>query len=146
MLLLTEPGPVLVTGGAGFIGSHLTRSLLDAGFDVSVLDDFSAASPGLLPSDCRLRVLRGSVLDPDATAMACRGAMFVFHLAGIVGMNRVTAIPELTYRTSLAGTANVLRCSHPVPVVLFSSSAVYGLTTGSFGSAEGDASREKACA
>jgi UDP-glucose 4-epimerase len=117
----------LVTGGCGFIGRHLVNALLDEGHAVTVLDNLSCGTDYGLPFHSSLRFLEGSVLDGGMVRRACEDVNLVFHLAGIVGMQRVTANTELTYCTSVLGTHNVLAGSARAPVVLFSSSAVYGL-------------------
>lgn len=123
----STPLRILVTGGAGFIGAHLVRALLAAGHHVIVLDDFSTSSRASLPEHPRLAVRRGSVLEPGDVAQAAERCDFVFHLAGVVGKRLVAENPERAYRVSVEGTRNVIAGTAPAPVVLFSSSAVYGL-------------------
>ena len=117
---------VLVTGGAGFIGHHLVRALLEAGHAVRVLDDLSTGARANLPSHPNLDFQRGSILDREAVATATRGAGSIVHLAGLVGMRLVSRRPALAYRTSVEGTRNLLRATR-VPIAFFSSSAVYGI-------------------
>src|SRR4051794_22556788 len=72
----------LVTGGAGFIGSHLAEALLAGGHVVRLLDDFSTgALENLAEVEGRVELVRGSILDPAAVRRATAGADFVFHLA-----------------------------------------------------------------
>lgn len=124
-------GRVLVTGGAGFLGHHLVARLLEAGRLVTVLDDLSTGSLERLPEHARLAVVRGSVLDAPALAQASRRADFVFHLAGVVGMRLVARTGAHAYAVAAEGTRAVLAATGNSPAVLFSSSAVYGLTRSS---------------
>ena len=118
---------VLVTGGAGFIGSHLTDRLLAEGSSVVVLDDLSTGDAGNLRPHERLTVVQGSVLDTSALREVGRVDM-VFHLAGIVGMRLAADRRQEAFEVSETGTRNVLEATGSAPAVLFSSSAVYGVT------------------
>lgn len=120
---------VLVTGGAGFIGRHLTRALRRRGKRVTVLDDLSCAS-AREPQDPTIRFVRGSVLDAEAIDVAARDVQAIVHLAGIVGMRLATTLREKAYRISDEGTRLLLERTGERPVVLASSSAVYGLHEG----------------
>jgi UDP-glucose 4-epimerase len=122
-----NPPNVLITGGAGFLGRHLTQRIAEAGARVTVIDDFSTGlRDGLTPSE-HLRVVEGSVLDRTAIAEAAVNADLILHLAAVVGMRRVYADPAWTLRVSDEGTANVLEVTRGQPVLLMSSSALYGL-------------------
>jgi len=123
----TDGRPVLVTGGAGFLGSHLVARLLAAGRRVVVLDDLSTGLAANLPRHAALQWLEASVLDAAAVAEAARGVSAVWHLAGVVGMQRATRLAKHAHRVSAEGTRLVLAATGDAPVVLFSSSAVYGL-------------------
>jgi UDP-glucose 4-epimerase len=122
---------VLVTGGAGFLGSHFVDRLLAMGASVTVLDDFSTGLRSNLPADRlaseRLRVVSGSVLDDDAVESASRDCNLVMHLASVVGMRRAHAHPAHALRVSDEGTAKILAATDHKPILLMSSSAVYGL-------------------
>ena len=117
----------LVTGGAGFIGSHLCEALLAAGYGVVAVDDLSTGSPanllGLLDQP-RFRFVRGSVLDADLVADSDR----VFHLAAAVGVHTIVDDPLDSLRTNLEGTRVVLDAAlrHDRRVLLTSTSEVYG--------------------
>lgn len=117
---------VLVTGGCGFIGSHLTEQLLRRGVSVSVIDDGSTGSLEQLSRHRRLSVHRGSILDARSLRRAADGAAAVFHLAGVVGMRLASLERERAYSISVEGTRRVLAATAGLPIVLFSSSAVYG--------------------
>lgn len=119
---------VLVTGGCGFIGHHLVSSLLREGARVRVLDDLSTGLLENLPQSPEVDFIRGSVVSTHDTSRAVDGVHFIFHLASVVGMRMVVERPHDTHAVSEIGTRNVLDCSSAdVPVVLFSSSAVYGV-------------------
>jgi len=129
-----EDRPVLVTGGAGFIGSHLTDALLDLGARVSVLDDLSAGrlenlSDRLETEPDRITWRHASVLDRAALAEAVAGAHTVFHLAAVGSVQRSVEDPERTLAVNSTGAARVLDAARRAGVsrvVLASSSSVYG--------------------
>jgi nucleoside-diphosphate-sugar epimerase len=127
---LVPPQRVLVTGGAGFIGSHLVGWLEREGHEVTVLDDLSSGSArlGARPHGGAVRLVQGSILDRGLVDAAVTGVSTVFHLAAAVGVRRVVADPLGSLRTNLTGTENVLEaCArHGCAVVLASSSEVYG--------------------
>ncbi len=116
----------LVTGGCGFIGSHLVDALLARGEAVRVLDDLSTGRAERLPGGATL--IRASVADPRAVADAMAGADRCFHLAAIASVERCTADWPGTHRVNLGGTVAVLDAARAAgaPVVYASSSAVYG--------------------
>jgi UDP-glucose 4-epimerase len=116
-----------LTGGAGFIGSHLADALLAAGCHVRVLDDFSTGRAENL--DPRCEVIRGDVCDPAAMQRALAGASGCFHLAAIASVVRANEDWPGTHRVNLGGTVSVLdaaRALGSLPVVYASSAAVYG--------------------
>ncbi len=118
----------LVTGGAGFIGSHLCDALVQDGHAVRVLDDLSTGRRANLPPGVEL--IEGDVADPDAIQAAVAGVDGCFHLAAIASVARGVDDWLGTHRTNLTGTITlfdeVRRLSRPVPVVYASSAAVYG--------------------
>jgi UDP-glucose 4-epimerase len=124
-------GRVLVTGGAGFIGSHLVDHLLAAGEAVTVLDDLSTGSTDNLAeasSTGRLRFVNGSVLDPDAVASATAQCDRVFHLA-VQCVRRSLGTPIENHEINATGTLRVLEAARVAGVKRFiycSSSEVYG--------------------
>ncbi|WP_287029476.1 NAD-dependent epimerase/dehydratase family protein [Pseudomonas sp. UBA6310] len=122
--------PILVTGGAGFIGSHLVDALLASGQRVRVLDDFSTGKRDNLPlHDERLEVLEGNVADADCVLAAMQGCAAVAHLAAVASVQASVDDPVTTHRSNFIGTLNVCEAmrTHGVKRVLFSSSAaVYG--------------------
>lgn len=121
----------LVTGGAGFIGSHLVDALLTRGHTVRVLDDLSTGRAENLPSGCML--VRGDVADPETVRRAMHGTAGCFHLAAVASVERANEDWLGTHRTNQTGTLVVLdeaRRLGGVPVVYASSAAVYGRLAG----------------
>ena len=119
---------VLVTGGAGFIGSSIVRRLLNSGDIVHVLDDLSTGPFENLPKHANLFFHHGSVMNKDLIKSLAKNHFdLIFHLASIVGMRLAAKYHKLTYEICTIGTTNVLDTLKNVPVVLFSSSAVFGM-------------------
>ncbi|HNP24544.1 MAG TPA: NAD-dependent epimerase/dehydratase family protein [Panacibacter sp.] len=118
---------VLVTGGAGFIGSTIVKRLLNSGDIVHVLDDLSTGSLENLPKHPNLYFHHGSIMNKQFVE-SLKEIEFdmLFHLASIVGMRLATKYHKLVYDTCTVGTSNILDTFKGVPAVLFSSSAVYG--------------------
>jgi nucleoside-diphosphate-sugar epimerase len=120
---------VLVTGGAGFIGSHLVDGLVTAGASVRVLDDFSSGRHENLAHHSDLEVIEGDIRDPDACARACEGVRFVFHEAALGSVPRSMTDPVTTMSVNVTGTTTVLTAARDAAVervVYASSSSVYG--------------------
>lgn len=125
------PRSIVVTGGAGFIGSNLVAELVRLGHKVSVIDDLSTGAAANLKrglNGAEVELVRGSVLDPDLIDRWIKGADLVFHLAAVVGVGRVVADPLESIRINVDGTENVLAAcaKHGCQMVLASSSEVYG--------------------
>jgi nucleoside-diphosphate-sugar epimerase len=121
----------LITGGAGFIGSHLADSLLAAGEDVYVLDDLSTGSlenVEHLRSNPRFHLVVDSVLHPAVVGELVYKADVVYHLAAAVGVKTIVEQPVRTLRVNLEGTETVLdACKRfDKPVLVASTSEVYG--------------------
>ena len=121
----------LVTGGAGFIGSHLAEALLAAGPEVIVLDDLStgrAENLQAVEGHPRLEVAVGSVTDETLVRKLVRGTDVVYHLAAAVGVKLILERPVATIETNIVGTEMVLRaaCEERPRVVIASTSEVYG--------------------
>ena len=124
----------VVTGGAGFIGSHLVEHLVTAvgGHRVTVLDNFSTGRrENLEPWLERIRIVEGSVTDPDACREAIAGADFVLHQAALPSVPRSLRDPLASHEANATGTLNVLiaaRDAHVQRVVYAASSSAYGNT------------------
>ncbi|MDR1296393.1 MAG: NAD-dependent epimerase/dehydratase family protein [Deltaproteobacteria bacterium] len=125
-----RPAAVLVTGGAGFIGSHLVERLAGAGHRVRVLDDLSSGrEDNLAAVRGDVTLTRGSVLDPGALGAAMEGVRAVFHLAARPSVPESLSDPGGCLETNGRGTLNVLALAAKLGVgrlVYASSSAVYG--------------------
>ena len=120
----------LVTGGAGFIGSHLVEALAARGDAVRVLDNFSTGSHDNLDAvRGRVEVVEGDVTDPAAVRAAARGVDLVFHQAALASVPRSVANPLATHEACATGTLNVLlaaRDANARRVVYAASSSAYG--------------------
>ena len=123
---------VLVTGGAGFIGSHLVENLLARGARVRVLDDFSTGRrENLAPWLDRIELQEASVTDPAVCARACAGVHYVLHQAALPSVQRSVADPRPTHEVSATGTLNMLYAAKDAGVLRFvyaGSSSAYGDT------------------
>jgi UDP-glucose 4-epimerase len=120
-------GMYLVTGGAGFIGSHLVEHLLAEGHDVRVLDDLSTGKRTNLPADVELVV--GDIRDAKAVREAMDGAVGCFHLAAIASVQASTDDWAGAHSVNVSGSVVVFDAAvraNNVPVVYASSAAVYG--------------------
>jgi len=121
----------LITGGAGFIGSHLCEQLIAAGDDVLVLDDLSTGryeNVAALEGGGRFRFILGSVNNADLVTECARQCDTVMHLASAVGVRLIIDQPVRTIETIVSGTDTVLRtCArYRKPVLITSTSEVYG--------------------
>lgn len=122
---------ILVTGGAGFIGSHLCERLIQRGHKVSVIDDLSTGRMNNLDSiisDHNFKFTQGSILDMELLSTLISDSDYVFHLAAAVGVFNIVNNPLNSLLTNIRGTENVLEAASKfdVPVLLTSSSEVYG--------------------
>jgi UDP-glucose 4-epimerase len=122
--------PVLITGGAGFIGSHLVDALLAKGYAVRVLDDLSTGKRSNLPLDNpRVELIEGDVADAALVARAAVGCQAVAHLAAVASVQASVDDPVKTHQSNFIGTLNVceaMRQAGIKRVVFASSAAVYG--------------------
>ena len=124
----------LVTGGAGFIGSHLTEALLALGASVTVIDDLSGADgsnldPLRASAGDRLRVMKDSILDRGALADASDGAKLVFHQAALGSVPASVERPRAFHEVNVTGTLNVLEAARVAGarrVMFAASSSAYG--------------------
>ncbi|MCB1035577.1 MAG: SDR family oxidoreductase [Acidobacteria bacterium] len=124
--------PVLVTGGAGFIGSHLVDRLVDLGGRVRVLDDLSTGRRENLAGHLaagRIELLEGDLCDLDTCRRAVAGSRLVFHQAALGSVPRSLEEPARSLEVNVGGTANLFTASRDASVdrvVYASSSSVYG--------------------
>jgi UDP-glucose 4-epimerase len=125
--------PVLITGGAGFIGSHLADFILKKDRKVIILDDLSTGSienidEAMKHPNCEF--IEGSILDPKLVEELVSKSGLVFHLAAVVGVKNVVSQPRRGIEVNVGGTENVLRSAskHKIRTVLASSSEVYGIS------------------
>src|SRR5688572_22707222 len=122
----------VVTGGAGFIGSHITEELVRRDHSVVVLDDLSSGKQANLSQLAgKFEFVNGSICDLDAVASACRGADYVIHLAARTSVPRSVLEPIQTNHINIDGTLNVLIAARDAKVkrvVFAASSSAYGET------------------
>ena len=119
----------LVTGGAGFIGSHIVDRLLADGQQVRVLDNFSSGKRENLPSEDRVEIIEGDVSDFDTVRKAMEGVDAAFHEAAIASVPDTIRDPLSSARVNYVGTVNVLEAARQAGakrVVFADSAAVYG--------------------
>lgn len=117
----------VVTGGAGFIGSHIVDALVDLGATVTVIDDLSSGRRENVNS--RASLVQSSILEPDAVAAAIAGAQLVFHQAAKVSVPASVEDPVLYNRVNVDGTVTVLDAARRAGVrrfVFAASSSAYG--------------------
>ncbi|GAA3548192.1 SDR family NAD(P)-dependent oxidoreductase [Amycolatopsis ultiminotia] len=124
----------LITGGAGFIGSHLTEHLLARGDEVVALDNLSTGTMDNLAGVAGhpgFRFVRGSITDPSAIEACMAGIDAVFHLAAAVGVFTILDKTLDSLRTNLHGTEHLLDAAlrHDVPILVASTSEIYGKNT-----------------
>lgn len=120
----------LITGGAGFIGSHLVERLVSEGQPVRVIDNFFTGNrKNLEPFEGRYELVEGSLLDEAVLNRAMQGVEYVLHQAAIPSVPRSIANPKATNEANVSGTLNVLVAARDAGVkrvVMASSSSVYG--------------------
>src|SRR5258706_8948625 len=121
---------ILVSGGAGFIGSHISEALVHAGHRVRVLDNFySGALANLRAVKADVEVVRGDCADPRAVRRAVRGVEVVYHEAAIPSVARSVDDPALSHSANATGTLTLLVAARDAGVrrvIYAGSSSVYG--------------------
>ena len=125
---------ILVTGGAGFVGSHLCERLIEDGHVVTALDNFSTGRASNLSGLAGVKgfsLIEGSILDSEVLNSLIQKTDYIFHLAAAVGVFNIVNNPLSSLLTNIRGTENVLSIasSTKTPVFLTSSSEVYGKNT-----------------
>ena len=125
---------ILITGGAGFIGSHLSERLVAEGHSVTALDDLSTGrreNLAALAGNNRFRFVEGSILDADLVQRLTGECDMIFHLAAAVGVKLIMDEPSRSILTNINGTENVLKAAlvDKTPTFIASTSEVYGKTT-----------------
>jgi UDP-glucose 4-epimerase len=130
----THPMNILITGGAGFIGSHLTDKLVLEGHSVTVLDNLSTGRISNIQQHLdskKVAFVEGSILDINLVNKLTSESEYVFHLAAAVGVFNIVNNPLASLLTNIRGTENILESAHQngVPILVASSSEVYGKNT-----------------
>jgi len=125
---------ILVTGGAGFIGSHLVDRLIADGNTVVVLDDVSTGNKNNLfenSNNPKYSLIQGSILSKEDVSLALQNVDYIFHLAAAVGVFNIVKNPISSLFINILGTQNILEAAllRDIPVFLSSSSEVYGKNT-----------------
>jgi UDP-glucose 4-epimerase len=125
---ISELQSALITGGAGFIGSHLSRRLLDAGVHVVVMDDLSTGTRANVPAGAEFEA--GDVCDADLVGKLAGGVDVIYHLAAVASVQKCHDQIAACHRTNSLGVASVIEAARNVsvkPAIVFASSAaVYG--------------------
>lgn len=121
---------ILITGGAGFIGSNLTKKLIGQGHAVTILDDFSTGLASNV-SALQVEVIEGSITSKVSIEMAAQKADAIIHLAARGSVPRSLKNPAATFDVNVQGTLNVCEVAraNSIPVIFSSSSSVYGANT-----------------
>jgi len=129
---ISEKMKYVVTGGAGFIGSHLTQELVDQGEEVTVIDDLSTGNQQRLKNiSDKIKFVNGDIRDLEFLKKEFKGVDFVLHQAALISVPESIEKKELYKEVNVTGTGNVLEAArtNKVKRVIFSSSAaVYGDT------------------
>ena len=125
---------ILITGGSGFVGSHLTEKLLEDGHSVVVLDNLTTGhfkNLEKISTNPNFQFVDGSVLDSKKLQDLITGINYIFHLAAAVGVFNIVKKPLDSLLVNIRGTENILELAnkYKIPVLITSSSEVYGKNT-----------------
>ena len=126
---LNSPIKILVTGGAGYVGSALIPQLLDAGYYVRVLDNISMGGQGMLPNFAKknFEFVKGDIRDSKIVKKSVEGMDYIIHLAGIVGYPACRKDPKVSREINLTGTKNIVEASNKkIPILYASTGSNYG--------------------
>src|SRR5262249_48626581 len=123
-----ETMKVMITGGTGFLGSHLAEAFLERGDEVLAMDTAGTAKIAHLMNNPRLTYHNASLLNPDVIERLMRGVELVYHLGAVVGVEHYVTDPFKVLNVNVNGTQNVLAAAldHGARVVFGSTSEVYG--------------------
>jgi nucleoside-diphosphate-sugar epimerase len=120
----------LVTGGAGFIGSHIVERLVNDGQSVRVLDNFSSGKrANLAPFASRIEIVEGDLRNPEDCGRACAGIEVIFHEAAVPSVPKSVADPVTSHQANVDGTFNILMAARDAKcrrVIYAASSSAYG--------------------
>lgn len=120
---------ILVTGGAGFIGKNLIKSLLQQNHFVTILDNFSNSDiNSILDMDSKVKIIKGDIIDKEKISQAVKGNQIVIHLAAKISVSESMKNPDETMRVNVEGTMNLLgecKKNRIINVIIASSAAVY---------------------
>ncbi|MFQ5411836.1 MAG: SDR family oxidoreductase [Phycisphaerae bacterium] len=123
----------LVTGGAGFIGSHLVHGLLEQGHGVRVLDNFSTGRrENIEAARDRIELMEGDIADPSTCRSACDGVEAVFHQAASPSVPKSIDNPAASHRSNLEGTFNMLLAARDARIRRF----IYAASSSAYGESE----------
>ena len=123
---------ILVTGGAGYIGTTLVPKLLAKGYEVTIYDNLSHGGNQMLPffRDKNFKFIRGDIRDFDSLREAVRNQDVIVHLAAIVGFPACRTNPEVAKQVNVQGTINLIEaCKHEQPILYGSTGSNYGAVT-----------------
>ena len=119
----------LVTGGAGFIGSHIVDALIEQKYDVIVIDNESAESNEMFYYNPKAKYYKYDIINYEATRLLYEGVDYVFHLAAESRIQPTLINPTLAFKTNIMGTQTVLQCSYEARV----KRVIYSSTSSSYG-------------